>query len=76
VGGRHVSADGKTGTLWEKINAQTNQWARYSEIDGSADFPTDVAPQYRNKGFHLGNWYSTYDWVGNDGYNNFATWVG
>jgi MTH538 TIR-like domain (DUF1863) len=42
------SADGQTATLWEW---QGGQWARYMEIDGSADYPVDVASQYRGQGY-------------------------
>lgn len=67
------SDDGQTGTMWQVINGD---WVKYTEIDGSADFSTNVPAQYRGKGYNLGNWYSSYDWIGNDGFNNFATWVG
>jgi hypothetical protein len=68
------SESGDTGTLWEIKNGK---WQEYPEIDGSASFRTGgVAQQYRGKGFNLGNWYRTYDWIADDGYNNFGTWVG
>jgi hypothetical protein len=68
------SESGDTGTLWEINNGK---WAEYSEIEGSASFRTGgVAQQYRGKGFNLGNWYRTYDWIADEGYNNFGTWVG
>src|SRR5262249_35988357 len=47
------SEDGRTGTLWEKLNGD---WVRYAEIDGSADYSTNVEAQFRGKGFHFGNW--------------------
>jgi len=68
------SDSGDTGTLWEAVNGE---WKEYSEIDGSASYRTGgVDLQYRGKGFNLAKWYSEYDWVSHDGYNNFATWVG
>jgi hypothetical protein len=67
------SADGRTGTLWEIVNGK---WVKYEEIDGSADYSTNVAEQYRGKGFNLSNWYPSYDWVAQNGYENFPTWVG
>jgi hypothetical protein len=68
------SASGITGTLWERVDGE---WKEYTEIDGSASYQRDpVAEQYRGKGFHLGSWYPVYDWVTQDGYNNFATWIG
>lgn len=67
------SPDGQSGTLWEKINGN---WVEYSEIDGSSSYSTNVADQYRGRGFHLGRWYPVYDWVANAGFTNFATWIG
>jgi hypothetical protein len=67
------SHDGQTLTLWQIVNGE---WSKYTEIDGSADFPTNVSAEYRGKGFNLAPWYREYDWVANDGFNNFATWVG
>jgi hypothetical protein len=66
------SANGLEGTLWERTNGG---WQRYAEIDGSATFATSVDAQYRGKGFNLAQWYFEYDWVANDGYNNFGAWV-
>jgi hypothetical protein len=69
------SETGLTATLHEKNAAGT--WQEYAEIDGSASYQTGgVAEQYRGKGFNLSQWCSIYDWVADDGYNNFATWVG
>ncbi len=67
------SSDGRTGTLWELVGGA---WTRYQEIRGLADYSTNVAEQYRGKGFNLSNWYPTYDWVAHNGYANFPTWVG
>ncbi len=67
------SSDGRTGTLWELTN---NTWIRYGEVDGDADYATNVNEPYRGKGFNLSRWYRTYDWVADSGYVNFPTWVG
>ncbi len=68
------SESGLTATLWEKANGE---WKEYAEIDGAASYQTGgVGPQYRNKGFNLAQWYPAYDWVADDGYNNFADWIG
>jgi len=68
------SESGLTATLWEKVNGD---WKEYSEIDGSASYQTGgVAQEYRGKGFNFAQWYPEYDWVADDGYNNFANWVG
>ncbi|MFH1741795.1 MAG: TIR domain-containing protein [bacterium] len=68
------SASGLTATLYEKVGGR---WKEYAEIEGKASYQTGgVAQQFRGKGFNLGRWYSTYDWVADNGYDNFATWVG
>ena len=66
------SADGQTGTLWEKNGAE---WARYERINGTANYTCSVEEPYRGKGFNLSNWYPTYKWNGNNGYENFSSWV-
>lgn len=68
------SESGLTATLWEKVNGD---WKQYSEIDGNASYQTGgVAQEYRGKGFNFAQWYPEYDWVADDGYSNFASWVG
>jgi hypothetical protein len=66
------SDSGKTATLWEKINGN---WVKYTAIDGSASYQVNVAQQFKGKGFNLSHWYPVYDWVQNDGYNNFSGWI-
>jgi hypothetical protein len=68
------SDSGLTATLWERSDGV---WREYTEIDGRASYQTgQVDQQYRGKGFNLAQWYPTYDWVADKGYDNFATWVG
>lgn len=68
------SQSGETATLWELVGSA---WKEYDEIDGTASYRTGrVAEQYRGKGFNLAQWYREYDWVTNNGYNNFADWIG
>ncbi len=68
------SEDGLSGTLWEKTN---EEWKQYAEVDGAASYQTGgIEVQYRGKGFNLARWYPEYDWVDDDGYNNFADWIG
>jgi len=66
------SEDGRTATLWERDGAN---WTKYDRIDGSANFTVQVGSEHSGKGFNLGQFYRIYDWVGNDGYNNFAGWL-
>jgi hypothetical protein len=66
------SRDGTTATLWEKIG---ESWVTYDRIDGSATYNVNVGPSYHGKGFNLGNFYKTYRWNADNGYENFASWV-
>ncbi len=67
------SESGKTATLHEKVS---NKWRKYSEIDGKASYQTGgVAEKYRGKGFNFSRWYKVYDWVADNGYENFSKWV-
>jgi MTH538 TIR-like domain (DUF1863) len=67
------SDSGLTATLWEKKN---DKWVEYDKIDGSASYRVEVAQKYRGNGYNLASFYSVYDWVADDGFNNFADWVG
>lgn len=68
------SADGRSATLWEHNNGQ---WQQYLRIGGSASYTLDTpAAQARwGKGFNLATFYPAYDWVANDGFNQFSGWV-
>jgi hypothetical protein len=72
--GVSYSESGFTATLWEKVNGN---WKEYTAIEGSASYQTGSVPQqYRGKGFSFSQWYREYDWVADDGYTNFSSWVG
>lgn len=71
--GVSFSDSGLTATLWEKTNGK---WVKYEKIDGSASYRVKCAKKYRGNGYNLTAFYNTYDWVVDDGYNNFAIWVG
>ena len=66
------SDDGKTATLWEKNNSN---WTRFDKIGGSANHSYSVQEKFRGNGYNLANWYRVYDWITNNGYNNFSNWV-
>ena len=63
---------GCTGTLWQRNGSD---WVQYDKIDGSASYAVQVGPEFRGKGFNLAGWYSVYEWNGDDGYSNFASWL-
>lgn len=66
------SDDGKRGTLWEKVGGQ---WVKCEKIDGTSTFSTSASGQLRGKGFNLSRLFKTYDWVADDGYSNFSSWI-
>ena len=68
------SDSGKSITLMEWRNGKL---INYDKIDSSATYRLEnPAPiSKRGKSFKLSALYSTYDWVGNDGYNKFSKWV-
>jgi len=66
------SSAGKTATLWEQ---ESSGWVEYDKIDGSAQYSFEVDGTYRGKGFSLAAWYPVYNWIADDGFNQFANWV-
>lgn len=68
--GLQISEDGKRGkpTVWDG-----QKWIFYSDVDPFAI--NEQPPTSRGKHFQLSHWYSTYDWVANDGYNDFSNWI-
>lgn len=71
--GVSFSDSGLKATLWEKTNGK---WFEYKKIDGSASYQFEVEQKYRGNGYNLSQFYSVYDWVTDNGFNNFSTWVG
>jgi hypothetical protein len=66
------SESGQTATLLEKTNGK---WIAYDQIDGTASYRFEVAQKYWGNGYKLSEFYRVYDWVADDGYKNFSTWV-
>lgn len=52
------------------------EWYYYDEIDGTRFFKNDYFTK-TNAGKHLSlsKYFSTYDWISDDGYNNFSDWI-
>lgn len=68
--GLSISADGCKGTptAWNG-----NQWVYYDDLGA---FPISEQPhERRGKNMQLSTWFSTYDWVGHNGFDNFGKWV-
>lgn len=68
--GYSFSSDGKKINLHDNIN---RKWIEYPDLDGWN--VKQVDEKYRNKIYRLSNDYEIYDWVEDDGYNNFSKWV-
>lgn len=67
------SATGLTATL---VEHNDGRWEEYDMIDGSASYRVEVAQKYWGNGYKLSNFFDVYDWVKDNGYNNFSNWVG
>lgn len=68
--GYSYSSDGKKLNLYDFIQGK---WIRYPDLDGWN--VTEVEEKYRNEIYRLSNEFEIYDWIDDDGYNNFANWV-
>lgn len=64
-----VSNDGKKLTYYEHDGTK---WHIYQDL-----LPKTINwdRQHWGKGFKLSNWVPCYDWIGHNGYTNFASWV-
>jgi hypothetical protein len=68
--GIQISADGKTGRPTEWDGAQ---WVYYGDL---GSFPINEQPSAkRTKNFQLSHWFRTYDWILDEGYDNFEGWI-
>ena len=70
--GVSFSDSGKTATLYEKNNGK---WIEYRKIDNSSSYRVNVPKKYHGNGYSLDQFYNTYDWVSDNGFNNFKNWV-
>lgn len=62
-----------TGDKLSFLEYQSNSWVKYPDYEGYSIKTVDK--QHWGKGYKLSNYYNTYDWVKDDGYNNFGTWA-
>ena len=71
--GISFSESGITRTLWESSGGK---WVEFEEIGDSARYEGNaVATKYRRKGLNFSSWYPVYDWVADEGFENFSDWV-
>lgn len=64
------SSDGKKLELLEYRNSE---WVKYEDLDGYTI--NQVSESLRGKAFKLSTKYKVYDWIDDDGYNNFEKWL-
>ena len=67
--GYWIKSNGNIDYYQEKINGE---WKKYTDLASSS---YSFNEQYRNKGYALSEWVPTYDWMTENGYENFGTWV-
>ncbi len=65
-----VSDDGKVVTYYEHNGTD---WKVYQDLP--PDRTSSFDRQHWGKRFQLSDWVPCYDWVKNDGYNNFKNWI-
>jgi hypothetical protein len=68
--GLQISDDGKQGkpTVWDG-----QKWIYYQDVE-----PWNFKEQFNtNQGniLQLSHWFKCYDWIANDGFNNFPSWI-
>ena len=69
--GYKYSNDGKKLSLYEGKNGK---WVQYQDL-APYTLKTVAPALKRGKLYKLSSLYQIYDWIKNDGYNNFAKWV-
>ena len=67
-----ISDDGSKATLWHRYD---KEWVYFDLIDGSAQVPISWGRQFGGKAYILSQLFSTHDWVRDNGYDNFPSWV-
>lgn len=68
--GYSFSKDGTKINLHDYIN---RKWIKYPDLESYSVKKVDE--KYRNKIYRLSEDYPVYDWIGDDGYNNFSKWT-
>lgn len=62
-----------TGNKIQLHNFIQGKWTTYNDLDGWA--VNQVEESKRNKIFRLSSVYSVYDWIEDNGYDNFQSWI-
>ncbi len=64
----------KDGTRATPIEFRNGTWINYAEHDGW-NLAHQLAEGERSNSFQLSKWYPTFDWIHDDGFNKFNTWI-
>ena len=64
----------QTGKKLNLHNFINGEWKAYNDLEGWSVKEVEVSK--RNKVYRLSSIYPVYDWIDDDGYNNFSNWVG
>jgi hypothetical protein len=72
--GVRFAQDGKTAELID-WNPTKKEWQPYTQIEGKAVHALKAPAGQAGKAVKLSALYRTYDWVEDDGYQNFASWL-
>ena len=67
--GFYINSQGGVSNYQDRNGAD---WKTYNDLTPTIN---NFDRKYWNKGYRLSEWIPCYDWVAEDGYNNFATWV-
>jgi len=70
--GYHIGVGGQRIELWEW---SFGKWVPYGDLEGWT-LGSPQPAQFRNKFFQLSVHAHLYDWVSDEGYKNFNTWIG
>ncbi len=62
------------GTRVNPTEYRNGTWINYAEHDGWS-LSRQQSAENHGKHFQLSKWYPTYDWVSNDGFNKFSSWI-
>lgn len=68
--GLQISADGKRAT---PVVGKNGQWVLYDDLSSFSVGQRPVG-EY-GKTFRLSHWLQTYDWIANEGFSKFSSWI-
>lgn len=65
------------GTRLTMLEYSGGSWREYSKIDGGSSYKlkNSVEPAKRSQAYKFSQYYSTYAWTRDNGYENFSDWI-